>query len=47
MLDVIDVKNKAIIFLMPLEMAENKIIFGIYILEREKYLKLYQDRKKE
>lgn len=47
MLDVINVKNKAIIFFMPLEMAENKIIFGIYILEREKYLKLYQDRKKE
>lgn len=46
MLDVINVKNKAIIFFMPLEMAENKIIFGIYILEREKYLKLYQDRKK-
>lgn len=41
MLDVINVKNKAIIFFMPLEMAENKIIFGIYILEREKYLKLY------
>lgn len=46
MLDVINVKNKAIIFFMLLEMAENKIIFGIYILEREKYLKLYQDRKK-
>lgn len=46
MLDVINVKNKAIIFFMPLEMTENKIIFGIYILEREKYLKLYQDRKK-
>lgn len=46
MLDVINVKNKVIIFFMPLEMAENKIIFGIYILEREKYLKLYQDRKK-
>lgn len=46
MLDVINAKNKAIIFFMPLEMAENKIIFGIYILEREKYLKLYQDRKK-
>lgn len=46
MLDVINVKNKAIIFFMPLEMAENKIIFGIYILDREKYLKLYQDRKK-
>lgn len=47
MLDVINVKNKAIIFFMPLEMAENKIIFGIYILDCEKYLKLYQDRKKE
>lgn len=46
MLDVIDVKNKAIIFFMPLEVVENKIIFGIYILDREKYLKLYQDKKK-
>lgn len=46
MLDVIDVKNKAIIFFMPLEVVENRIIFGIYILDREKYLKLYQDRKK-
>lgn len=41
MLDVIDVKNKAIIFFMPLEVVENRIIFGIYILDREKYLKLY------
>lgn len=46
MLDVIDVKNKAIIFFMPLEVIENRIIFGIYILDREKYLKLYQDKKK-
>lgn len=46
MLDVIDVKNKAIIFFMPLEVVENRIIFGIYILDREKYLKLYQDKKK-
>lgn len=46
MLDVIDVKNKAIIFFMPLEVVENRIIFGIYILNREKYLKLYQDKKK-
>ncbi len=46
MLDVIDVKNKAIIFFMPLEVVENRIIFGIYILDREKYLKLYQDRKR-
>lgn len=46
MLDVINVKNKAIIFFMPLEVVENRIIFGIYILEREKYLKLYQDKKK-
>ena len=41
MLDVIDVKNKAIIFFMPLEVVENRIIFCIYILDREKYLKLY------
>lgn len=47
MLDVINVKNKVVMFFMPLEMIENKIIFGIYILDREKYLKLYQDRKKE
>lgn len=46
MLDVINVKNKAIIFFMPLEVVENRIIFGIYILDREKYLKLYQDKKK-
>ena len=46
MLDVINVKNKAIIFFMPLEVVENRIIFGIYILDREKYLKLYQDRKR-
>lgn len=46
MLDVINVKNKAMMFFMPLEMKENKIIFGIYILDREKYLKLYQNRKK-
>lgn len=46
MLDVIDVKNKAIIFFMPLEVVENRIIFGIYILDREKYLKLYRDKKK-
>lgn len=44
--DMLDVKNKAIIFFMPLEVVENRIIFGIYILDREKYLKLYQDRKR-